>query len=76
MSSLLMCECVLDGQLRHADPSVLFRYVPAAHSPHHPDPFTCPCHETRRALRLRRQVRSGRVLPSRASKRSRRPFRT
>eukprot|EP00961_Rhodomonas_salina_P229729 3104581-Rhodomonas_salina.1 len=44
MSSLLMCKCVLDGQLRQADPSVLFRYVPAAHSPHHPDLFTCPCH--------------------------------
>eukprot|EP00961_Rhodomonas_salina_P249271 3369386-Rhodomonas_salina.1 len=40
IASLPKSELVLAGQLRHTDPPVTFRYVPAAQSEHMPDPFT------------------------------------
>lgn len=40
MSSLPNSEFVFAGQIRHADPSVTFRYSPAAQSEHVPDPLT------------------------------------
>eukprot|EP00961_Rhodomonas_salina_P243116 3284794-Rhodomonas_salina.1 len=40
MSSLPISESVLAGQIKQAEPSVLFRYVPAAQFEQTPEPFT------------------------------------
>eukprot|EP00961_Rhodomonas_salina_P158275 2130601-Rhodomonas_salina.1 len=39
MLSLPISEFVLAGQLKQTDPSVLFKYVPAAHSMHLEEPL-------------------------------------
>eukprot|EP00961_Rhodomonas_salina_P127783 1722686-Rhodomonas_salina.1 len=40
MSALPTSEKVLAGHEKHNDPAVAFRYVPAEHAVHDPDPFT------------------------------------
>eukprot|EP00961_Rhodomonas_salina_P075142 1008796-Rhodomonas_salina.1 len=40
ISSLPTLEIVLDGHPKQTDPAVTFRYFPASHAVHVPDPFT------------------------------------
>eukprot|EP00961_Rhodomonas_salina_P300037 3939423-Rhodomonas_salina.4 len=40
MPSVPASDTVFAGHMKHTDPAVSFRYVPAAHAVHDPDPFT------------------------------------